>query len=226
MLAYLMLFAALSNAVCLYNAFFLLFLPLIFANAFCFHALSWFIETQFVYYKYYFASCTVLLICKFFLILCSHRFFIWKGFVLSGEIALKNNHYYYIINVAGSPTSPWKSTNARIWHDKHDIFSPFHFNDYCIRTVSCVSGAYCNDDVTAPCAGVLCRQAVPGSTSTSPTGSVCTTTNDRLSVTTVTTMSPHRVPVSCADKRCQVQHQHPPPVQCAQLQTADFLWLL
>ena len=33
MLAYLMLFAALSNAVCLYNA---LFLPLISANAFCF----------------------------------------------------------------------------------------------------------------------------------------------------------------------------------------------
>ena len=42
MLAYLMLFAALSNAVCLYNAFFLLF---IFANAFCFHTLSWFIDT-------------------------------------------------------------------------------------------------------------------------------------------------------------------------------------
>ena len=41
MLAYLMLFAALSNAVCLHNAFFLL----IFANAFCFHALSWFIDT-------------------------------------------------------------------------------------------------------------------------------------------------------------------------------------
>ena len=36
--AYLMLFAALSNAVCLYNAS---FLPLISANAFCFHALSW-----------------------------------------------------------------------------------------------------------------------------------------------------------------------------------------
>ena len=33
MLAYLMLLAALSNAVCLHNAF---FLPLIFANAFCF----------------------------------------------------------------------------------------------------------------------------------------------------------------------------------------------
>ena len=42
MLDYLMLFAAFSNAVCLYNVFFLL---LIFANAFCFHALSWFIDT-------------------------------------------------------------------------------------------------------------------------------------------------------------------------------------
>ena len=44
-LAYLMLFAALSNADCLYNAFFLFLLPMIFANAFCFHALSWFIDT-------------------------------------------------------------------------------------------------------------------------------------------------------------------------------------
>ena len=51
-LAYLMLFAALTNAVCLYNAS---FLPLISANAF------------------YFPSCTVLLICLFFLILCSYR---------------------------------------------------------------------------------------------------------------------------------------------------------
>ena len=42
MLAYLMLFAALSNAVCLHNAFSLL---LIFANDFCFHALSRFVET-------------------------------------------------------------------------------------------------------------------------------------------------------------------------------------
>ena len=44
MLAYLMLFAALCNAVCLYDAFFVFFLPLIFANAFCFHALSCFID--------------------------------------------------------------------------------------------------------------------------------------------------------------------------------------
>ena len=38
MLAHLMLFAALYNAVCLFDASFLLLL--IFANAFCFHALS------------------------------------------------------------------------------------------------------------------------------------------------------------------------------------------
>ena len=44
MFAYLMLLAALYNAACLHNAFFL-FLPFIFANAFCFHALSWFIDT-------------------------------------------------------------------------------------------------------------------------------------------------------------------------------------
>ena len=41
-LAYIMLFAALSNAVCLHNAS---FLPMISANAFCFHVLSWFIDT-------------------------------------------------------------------------------------------------------------------------------------------------------------------------------------
>ena len=40
-LAYLMLFAVLTNAVCLYNAS---FLPLISANAFYFHALSLFIS--------------------------------------------------------------------------------------------------------------------------------------------------------------------------------------
>ena len=40
-LAYLMLFAALSNDVCLYNAS---LLPMISANAFYFHILSWFID--------------------------------------------------------------------------------------------------------------------------------------------------------------------------------------
>ena len=69
-LAYLMLFAALTNAVCLYNAS---FLPLISANAFYFHALSLFIDTWIVYFIFLFPSCTVLLICLFFLILCSYR---------------------------------------------------------------------------------------------------------------------------------------------------------
>ena len=41
MLAFLKLFATLSNAVCSYNAFIIL----IFANALCYHALSWFIDT-------------------------------------------------------------------------------------------------------------------------------------------------------------------------------------
>ena len=48
-LAYVMLFAALSNAVCLYDAS---FLPIISANAFYFHDLSWFIDTLFVYFMY------------------------------------------------------------------------------------------------------------------------------------------------------------------------------
>ena len=43
MLAYLMLFAALSNAVSSHDGLF--FLLLIFANACCYHALSWFIDT-------------------------------------------------------------------------------------------------------------------------------------------------------------------------------------
>ena len=63
-----MLFAALTNAVCLNNASFFFFLSLICANAFYFHALSLFIS----FFK--FASCTLLLICLFFLIICSHRF--------------------------------------------------------------------------------------------------------------------------------------------------------
>ena len=48
-LAYLMLFAALSNAVCLHNAS---FLPMIYVIAFYFHVLSWFIDTLFVYFMY------------------------------------------------------------------------------------------------------------------------------------------------------------------------------
>ena len=58
MLAYLMLFAALSNAVCLYASF----LIFIFENAFCF-MLCLGLLTQFVYFKYDFPSCAVVLIC-------------------------------------------------------------------------------------------------------------------------------------------------------------------
>ena len=47
-LAYLMLFAALTNAVCLNNASFFLFFSLICANAFYFHALSLFISFFFI----------------------------------------------------------------------------------------------------------------------------------------------------------------------------------
>ena len=64
-LAYLMLFADLTNAVCLNNAS--SFLSLICANSFYFHALFLFISF------FLFASCTVLLICLFFIIICSHR---------------------------------------------------------------------------------------------------------------------------------------------------------
>ena len=46
-LAYLMLFAALADAV---FCIMLLFLPLISANAFYFHVLSLFIDTQFAYF--------------------------------------------------------------------------------------------------------------------------------------------------------------------------------
>ena len=63
-LAYLMLFAALTNVVCLYNAS---FFAIDLCKCFLF---SCFV---FVYFIFLFASYTVLLICLFFLILCSHR---------------------------------------------------------------------------------------------------------------------------------------------------------
>ena len=50
MLVFLMLFA------CLMLIFFAN------TNAFCFHALSWVIDTEFVYLKYYFVLCKILLI--------------------------------------------------------------------------------------------------------------------------------------------------------------------
>ena len=75
MLAYLMLSSALSNAVCLNNAS---FFSIDFCKCFLFSALSWFIDTWFVYLKYDFPSCAVLLICWFFLILV-HAIFYMKA---------------------------------------------------------------------------------------------------------------------------------------------------
>ena len=68
-LAYLMLFAAITNAVCLNNASF--FFPLICANAFYFHALSLFISFFFIYIMHSAFNLFV------FLIICSHRFFLF-----------------------------------------------------------------------------------------------------------------------------------------------------
>ena len=47
-----------------------------------------------VYFKYDFPSCFYLLVFPNSMFT---QFFIRKGYVLSGEIALKNNHYYYIM---------------------------------------------------------------------------------------------------------------------------------
>ena len=75
-LAYLMLFAALFNAVCLHNAS---FFSLISANAFIFiFCLGLF--TNSFFFMSYLASGTVLLICRFLLIICSHGFLLFmKG---------------------------------------------------------------------------------------------------------------------------------------------------
>ena len=74
-LAYLMLFAALTNSVCLNNAsFFFLFKYFLCQG----YELSGEIALKNNHYYYYFKydlpSCAVLLICSFFLILCSHHF--------------------------------------------------------------------------------------------------------------------------------------------------------
>ena len=102
-LAYLMLFSALSNAICCIMLLFVLF------------------SSAIDFYKCFLFSCFVLvywhIVCLFHVLFSIMRsafnlfvfpnstftpFFIWKGYVLSGEIALKNNHCYYIINTVNS----------------------------------------------------------------------------------------------------------------------------
>ena len=80
-LACLMLFAALTNAVCLNNASFF-FIDL--CKCFLF---SCFV---FVYFIFLFASCTVLLICLFFLIICSHRCCCFLDFYIFYERAMSS----------------------------------------------------------------------------------------------------------------------------------------
>ena len=77
-LACLMLFAALTNAVCLNNAslFSFFFLSLICANAFYFHALSLFILFFFICIMHSAFNLFV------YLIICSHHCCFWCGFFL------------------------------------------------------------------------------------------------------------------------------------------------
>ena len=83
MLLYIML-AYLVLLVCIMVLYFChSFLQMLFVSMLCLGLL-----TQFVYFKYCFASCTVLLICWFFIILCSHRLFISK---VKGLCALWRN---------------------------------------------------------------------------------------------------------------------------------------
>ena len=78
-----MLLAALSNAACLYNAFFLL----IFANAFCFHALSWFFDAVSLFQVSF-----CIMRSAFNLLVFPNSmftpFFMRKGYVLSGVIII------------------------------------------------------------------------------------------------------------------------------------------
>ena len=70
-----MLLAALSNAVCLYNVFFVID----FCKCFLFHACLGLLTHILFTSSMIFRSCAVLLICWFFLILCSHHFLCEKA---------------------------------------------------------------------------------------------------------------------------------------------------
>ena len=85
MLAYLMLFAALSNAICLHNAFFFAidFLQMLFVFVLCLGLLahSLFISLFIIIYRYILVLVFIIysaINLSVFEILCSHRFFI-KG---------------------------------------------------------------------------------------------------------------------------------------------------
>ena len=95
------------------------------ANALHFHALSLFIDTVCLFH-FLFASCTVLLIffflsnsmftplLFFFFFIYIYFSFLLKGYELSGEIALKNSHYYY-----------WSQLQIMNEQANHFIFFPY-----------------------------------------------------------------------------------------------------
>ena len=42
-------------------------------------------------------------------------FFLWRGYVLSGEISLKNNHYYHYYYIAHSMIVLWLELSTEIF---------------------------------------------------------------------------------------------------------------
>ena len=98
-LAYLILFAALINAVCLYNASFFChwFLQMLFIFMLCLCLLTHSLFISFFISIMHSAFNLFVFPNSMFTPLLLLFFYIWKGYELSGEIALKNNHYYYYI---------------------------------------------------------------------------------------------------------------------------------
>ena len=66
----------------------LIFWLLTFANAFCFHALSWVIDTICLFQTLFHIILTAFNMLVF-LISCSHRLCVCKGYVLSGNSTYK-----------------------------------------------------------------------------------------------------------------------------------------
>ena len=116
----------------------------------------------------------MLLICLFFLIICSHRccffflcfffykYFLWKGYELSGEIALKNNHYYYyyyypkflptsthnLYNTCKSAYRPGHSTVTALLKVVNDLFLSLNKGNISVLALLDFSSAFDTIDHT------------------------------------------------------------------------------
>ena len=135
--AYLM-FAALSNAVCLCNAFFCYwFLQMLIVFMLCLGLM-----TQCLFQVWFSIMCSSFNLLVFPNSM-STQFFIWKGYVLSGEIALENNHHYYysskplnafiifIRKVVGK--LPWEVILATSWKPFYSPLPPHTTILFCLR---------------------------------------------------------------------------------------------